>query len=67
LTYLWLPVAAALTGTGMGACVPAADTGSLQFTPDQVAAIAGTGTAVGEPLMADGMRETRSANSSTTA
>jgi EmrB/QacA subfamily drug resistance transporter len=40
-TYLWLAIAAALTGIGMGVSVPAANNASLQLAPDQVAAIAG--------------------------
>jgi EmrB/QacA subfamily drug resistance transporter len=40
-TYLWLAIAAALTGVGMGVSVPASNNASLQLAPDQVAAIAG--------------------------
>jgi EmrB/QacA subfamily drug resistance transporter len=40
-TYLWLAIAAALTGIGMGVSVPASNNASLQLAPDQVAAIAG--------------------------
>ena len=39
--YLWLAIAAAVTGIGMGLSVPAANNASLQLAPDQVAAIAG--------------------------
>ncbi|GIH20494.1 MFS transporter [Rugosimonospora africana] len=39
--YLWLAVAAAVTGLGMGMSVPASNNASLQLAPDQVAAIAG--------------------------
>jgi MFS family permease len=39
--YLWLSIAAAITGLGMGLSVPASNNASLQLAPDQVAAIAG--------------------------
>ena len=39
--YVWLVIAAGLTGCGMGLSVPAANNASLQLAPDQVAAIAG--------------------------
>ncbi|GAA1674783.1 MDR family MFS transporter [Fodinicola feengrottensis] len=39
--YLWLAVAAGVTGIGMGLSVPATNNASLQLAPDQVAAIAG--------------------------
>lgn len=39
--YVWLSMAAALTGLGMGMSVPAANNASLQLAPGQVAAIAG--------------------------
>ncbi|MCL2585859.1 MAG: MFS transporter [Streptosporangiales bacterium] len=39
--YVWLAIAAGLTGIGMGLSVPAANNASLQLAPDQVAAIAG--------------------------
>ncbi len=39
--YLWLTVAAAVTGLGMGLSVPASNNASMQLAPDQVAAIAG--------------------------
>jgi len=39
--YVWLAIAAALTGCGMGLSVPASNNASLQLAPDQVAAIAG--------------------------
>ena len=39
--YLWLSVAAGITGCGMGLSVPASNNASLQLAPDQVAAIAG--------------------------
>ncbi|HEX3792041.1 MAG TPA: MFS transporter [Pseudonocardiaceae bacterium] len=39
--YVWLAIAAAVTGVGMGLSVPASNNASLQLAPDQVAAIAG--------------------------
>jgi MFS family permease len=39
--YLWLAVAAGITGVGMGLSVPASNNASLQLAPQQVAAIAG--------------------------
>ncbi|GAA5196156.1 MDR family MFS transporter [Rugosimonospora acidiphila] len=39
--YLWLAVAAAITGVGMGMSTPASNNASMQLAPDQVAAIAG--------------------------
>ena len=39
--YVWLAVAAGVTGCGMGLSVPASNNASLQLAPDQVAAIAG--------------------------
>jgi EmrB/QacA subfamily drug resistance transporter len=39
--YLWLAVAAAITGIGMGLSVPASNNASLQLAPEHVAAIAG--------------------------
>jgi len=39
--YVWLAIAAAVTGCGMGVSVPASNNASLQLAPDQVAAIAG--------------------------
>jgi EmrB/QacA subfamily drug resistance transporter len=39
--YVWLAVAAGVTGLGMGLSVPASNNASLQLAPDQVAAIAG--------------------------
>jgi EmrB/QacA subfamily drug resistance transporter len=39
--YLWLAIAAGVTGCGMGLSVPASNNASLQLAPDQVAAIAG--------------------------
>jgi EmrB/QacA subfamily drug resistance transporter len=39
--YLWLAVAAGITGLGMGLSVPASNNASLQLAPQQVAAIAG--------------------------
>jgi EmrB/QacA subfamily drug resistance transporter len=39
--YVWLAIAAAITGCGMGVSVPASNNASLQLAPDQVAAIAG--------------------------
>ena len=39
--YLWLAIAAGITGCGMGLSVPASNNASLQLAPDQVAAIAG--------------------------
>jgi MFS family permease len=39
--YLWLAIAAAITGIGMGLSVPASSNASLQLAPEHVAAIAG--------------------------
>jgi MFS family permease len=39
--YLWLAIAAGITGCGMGLSIPASNNASLQLAPDQVAAIAG--------------------------
>jgi EmrB/QacA subfamily drug resistance transporter len=39
--YLWLAIAAGITGLGMGLSVPASNNASLQLAPQQVAAIAG--------------------------
>ncbi|HVV18645.1 MAG TPA: MFS transporter [Pseudonocardiaceae bacterium] len=39
--YVWLAIAAGITGCGMGLSVPASNNASLQLAPDQVAAIAG--------------------------
>lgn len=39
--YLWLAIAAGITGVGMGLSVPATNNATLQLAPDQVAAIAG--------------------------
>jgi EmrB/QacA subfamily drug resistance transporter len=39
--YVWLSIAAGITGCGMGMSVPASNNASLQLAPDQVAAIAG--------------------------
>jgi EmrB/QacA subfamily drug resistance transporter len=39
--YVWLSIAAGITGCGMGLSVPASNNASLQLAPDQVAAIAG--------------------------
>jgi EmrB/QacA subfamily drug resistance transporter len=39
--YVWLAIAAGVTGCGMGLSVPASNNASLQLAPDQVAAIAG--------------------------
>jgi EmrB/QacA subfamily drug resistance transporter len=39
--YVWLAIASAITGCGMGLSVPASNNASLQLAPDQVAAIAG--------------------------
>lgn len=39
--YLWLTIAAGVTGIGMGLTVPASNNASLQLAPDKVAAIAG--------------------------
>ncbi len=39
--YLWLTLAAGLTGLGMGMAVPATNNASLQLAPEHVAAIAG--------------------------
>jgi EmrB/QacA subfamily drug resistance transporter len=39
--YLWLMVAGAVTGVGMGVSVPASNNAGLQLAPDQIASIAG--------------------------
>jgi MFS family permease len=39
--YLWLSLAAGVTGLGMGAAVPATNNASLQLAPEHVAALAG--------------------------
>jgi EmrB/QacA subfamily drug resistance transporter len=39
--YVWLTIAAGITGIGMGLSVPASNNASLQLAPDNVAAIAG--------------------------
>ncbi|HEX6353751.1 MFS transporter [Actinophytocola sp.] len=39
--YLWLMVAAGITGIGMGVSVPASNNAGLQLAPDQIASIAG--------------------------
>lgn len=39
--YLWLMMAAGVTGLGMGVSVPAANNAGLQLAPDQIASIAG--------------------------
>lgn len=39
--YLWLTVAAGITGVGMGVSVPASNNAGLQQAPDQIASIAG--------------------------
>ncbi len=39
--YLWLSIAAGITGIGMGMTVPATNNASLQLAPDQAASIAG--------------------------
>ncbi len=39
--YLWLMMAAGITGLGMGVSVPASNNAGLQLAPDQIAAIAG--------------------------
>jgi MFS family permease len=39
--YVWLAVAAGLTGLGMGIASPASNNASLQLAPDHVAAVAG--------------------------
>ncbi|MFD2420601.1 MFS transporter [Amycolatopsis pigmentata] len=39
--YLWLSIAAGITGIGMGMSMPASNNASLQLAPDQAAAIAG--------------------------
>jgi EmrB/QacA subfamily drug resistance transporter len=39
--YVWLTIAAGITGVGMGLTVPASNNASLQLAPDSVAAIAG--------------------------
>jgi EmrB/QacA subfamily drug resistance transporter len=39
--YLWLMMAAGVTGVGMGVAVPASNNAGLQLAPDQLASIAG--------------------------
>jgi MFS family permease len=39
--YLWLSLAAGLTGIGMGMAVPASNNAGLQLAPDEIASIAG--------------------------
>jgi EmrB/QacA subfamily drug resistance transporter len=39
--YMWLALAACLTGIGMGVALPAANNASLQLAPEHVAAVAG--------------------------
>jgi EmrB/QacA subfamily drug resistance transporter len=39
--YLWLALAAAITGLGMGLALPASNNASLQIDPTQVAAVSG--------------------------
>ncbi|MPZ85023.1 MAG: MFS transporter [Actinophytocola sp.] len=39
--YLWLSIAAGITGVGMGMSVPASNNAGLQLAPDQIASIAG--------------------------
>jgi len=39
--YLWLMMAGAITGIGMGVAVPASNNAGLQLAPDQIASIAG--------------------------
>lgn len=39
--YLWLMMAAGITGVGMGVSVPASNNAGLQLAPDQIASIAG--------------------------
>lgn len=39
--YLWLMMAAGITGVGMGVSVPATNNAGLQLAPDQIASIAG--------------------------
>ncbi len=39
--YMWLAVTGAITGLGMGLCVPASNNASMQLAPDQIAAISG--------------------------
>lgn len=39
--YVWLMVAAGITGVGMGVSVPASNNAGLQLAPDQIASIAG--------------------------
>ena len=40
-TYVWLSIAAGITGIGMGMTVPATNNASLQLAPEQAASIAG--------------------------
>jgi EmrB/QacA subfamily drug resistance transporter len=39
--YLWLMMAAGITGVGMGVSVPASNNAGLQLAPDQISSIAG--------------------------
>lgn len=39
--YVWLSIAAGITGLGMGISAPASNNATMQLAPDQVAAIAG--------------------------
>jgi Na+/melibiose symporter-like transporter len=39
--YVWLIMAAGITGVGMGVSVPASNNAGLQLAPDQIASIAG--------------------------
>jgi EmrB/QacA subfamily drug resistance transporter len=39
--YVWLAIAAGVTGCGMGLAIPASNNASMQLAPDSVAAIAG--------------------------
>ncbi|HWM03645.1 MAG TPA: MFS transporter [Actinophytocola sp.] len=39
--YLWLSLAAGLTGIGMGMAVPASNNAGLQLAPDEIASLAG--------------------------
>ena len=39
--YVWLSIAAGVTGVGMGMAVPATNNAGLQLAPDQIASIAG--------------------------
>ncbi|WP_134323933.1 MFS transporter [Cumulibacter soli] len=39
--YLWLSIAAGITGIGMGVAMPAANNATLHLAPDQIAAVSG--------------------------